>query len=81
MFLLVPAYPGCLGQTAVKWLLLLLALSVMPAAPVYYRHEFIFCKRAYYCLLIALYNDLVSVGNFTLTAACVLLIKTLISIL
>jgi len=27
MFLLVPAYAGCLGQTAVKWLLLLL-LSV-----------------------------------------------------
>jgi len=24
MFLLVPAYPGCPGQTAVKWLLLLL---------------------------------------------------------
>ena len=22
MFLLVPAYPGCPGQTAVKWLLL-----------------------------------------------------------
>ena len=29
MFLLVPAYPGCPGQTAVKWLLLLLL----------YRHE------------------------------------------
>ena len=28
MFLLVPAYPGCPGQTAVKWLLLLLLLSV-----------------------------------------------------
>jgi len=27
MFLLVPAYPGCPGQTAVKWLLLLLPLS------------------------------------------------------
>ena len=27
MFLLVPAYPGCPGQTAVKWLLLLLAIS------------------------------------------------------
>ena len=26
MFLLVPAYPGCPGQTAVKWLLLLLLL-------------------------------------------------------
>jgi len=26
-FLLVPAYPGCPGQTAVKWLLLLLLLS------------------------------------------------------
>ena len=26
MFLLVPAYPGCPGQTAVKWLLLLLWL-------------------------------------------------------
>jgi len=25
MFLLVPAYPGCPGQTAVKWLLLLLS--------------------------------------------------------
>jgi len=24
MFLLVPVYPGCPGQTAVKWLLLLL---------------------------------------------------------
>ena len=24
MFLLVPAYPGCPGQTAVEWLLLLL---------------------------------------------------------
>ena len=31
MFLLVPAYPGCPGQTAVKWLLLLLfsALSLL----------------------------------------------------
>jgi len=28
MFLLVPAYPGCPGQTAVKWLLLLLLLLV-----------------------------------------------------
>ena len=28
MFLLVPAYPGCPGQTAVKWLLLLLLLFV-----------------------------------------------------
>ena len=28
MFLLVPAYPVCPGQTAVKWLLLLLLLSV-----------------------------------------------------
>jgi len=26
MFLLVPAYPGCPGQTAVKWLLLLLLI-------------------------------------------------------
>ena len=26
MFLLVPAYPGCPGQTAVKWLLLLLSI-------------------------------------------------------
>jgi len=26
MFLLVPAYPGCPGQTAVKWLLLLLVV-------------------------------------------------------
>ena len=29
MFLLVPAYPGCPGQTAVKWLLLLLLLLVI----------------------------------------------------
>jgi len=28
MFLLVPAYPGCPGQTAVKWLLLLLVTVV-----------------------------------------------------
>ena len=27
MFLLVPAYPGCPGQTAVKWLLLLLYIA------------------------------------------------------
>ena len=27
MFLLVPAYPGCPGQTAVKWLLLLLLID------------------------------------------------------
>ena len=27
MFLLVPAYPGCPGQTAIKWLLLLLLFS------------------------------------------------------
>ena len=26
MFLLVPAYPGCPGQTAVKWLLLVVVL-------------------------------------------------------
>jgi len=30
MFLLVPAYPGCPGQTAVKWLLLLLLLLLLP---------------------------------------------------
>ena len=29
MFLLVPAYPGCPGQAAVKWLLLLLYRFVM----------------------------------------------------
>ena len=30
MFLLVPAYPGCPGKTAVKWLLLLFsALSLL----------------------------------------------------
>ena len=29
MFLLVPAYPGCPGQTAVKWWLLLLVV-VLP---------------------------------------------------
>jgi len=29
MFLLVPAYPGCPGQTAVKWLLLLLMIMIM----------------------------------------------------
>ena len=28
MFLLVPAYPGCPGQTAVKWLLLLLLIII-----------------------------------------------------
>ena len=27
MFLLVPAYPGCPGETAVKWLLLLLIVA------------------------------------------------------
>jgi len=26
MYLLVPAYPGCPGQTAVKWLLLLFSI-------------------------------------------------------
>ena len=29
MFLLVPTYPGCPGQTAVKWLLLLLMIMIM----------------------------------------------------
>jgi len=29
MFLLVPAYPGCPVQTAVKWLLLLLLLLLL----------------------------------------------------
>ena len=33
MFLLVPAYPGCPGQTAVKWLLLLLLLLVITSCP------------------------------------------------
>jgi len=28
MFFLVPAYPGCPGQTAVKWLLLLLFYAI-----------------------------------------------------
>jgi len=32
MFLLVPAYPGCPGQTAVKWLLLLLLLFLLGLA-------------------------------------------------
>ena len=31
MFLLVPAYPGCPGQTAVKWLLLLFMLDAWMA--------------------------------------------------
>ena len=31
MFLLVPAYPGCPRQTAVKWLLLLLLLLLYNA--------------------------------------------------
>jgi len=29
MFLLVPAYPGCPGQTAVKWLLLVVGAGVV----------------------------------------------------
>jgi len=33
MFLLVPAYPGCPAQTAVKWLLLLLLLSIFARNP------------------------------------------------
>jgi len=46
MFLLVPAYPGCPGQTAIKWLLLLLhsfrftflaaAINTVPANSVTY---------------------------------------------
>ena len=32
MFLLVPAYLGCPGQTAVKWLLLLLPIYTKDAA-------------------------------------------------
>jgi len=28
MFFLVPAYPGCPGQTAVKWLLLFVVINV-----------------------------------------------------
>jgi len=32
MFLLVPAYPGCPGQTAVKWLLLLFQDNLGTAA-------------------------------------------------
>jgi len=36
MFLLVPAYPGCHGQTAVKWLLLLVVvLGVWPGGVMY----------------------------------------------
>jgi len=31
MFLLVPVYPGCPGQTAVKWLLLLLLQNFLIA--------------------------------------------------
>jgi len=34
MILLVPAYPGCPGQTAVKWLLLLLELKRFQKAKV-----------------------------------------------
>ena len=29
MFLLVPAYPGCPGQTAVKWLLLFVVVDYL----------------------------------------------------
>ena len=43
MFLLVPAYPGCPGQTAIKWLLLLLltqfcsslAMSMVASFPIF----------------------------------------------
>ena len=31
MFILVPAYPGCPGQMAVKWLLLLLLSYAAPS--------------------------------------------------
>jgi len=33
MFLLIPAYPGCPGQTAVKWLLVVVVVvCVLPMA-------------------------------------------------
>ena len=39
MFLLVPAYPGCPGQTAVKWLLLLLLLLSGTRVPIDIAHS------------------------------------------
>jgi len=42
MFLLVPAYPGCPGQTAVKWLVVVVGLPLKKAnfhEVQHYRHQ------------------------------------------
>jgi len=41
MFLLVPAYPGCPGQTAVKWLLLLF-LYLIATVALFFLHVTVF---------------------------------------
>ena len=52
MFLLVPAYPGSPGQTAVKWLLLLLTVHVLPwTKEVKYLGIFIVQSRAFKCAI------------------------------
>ena len=52
MFLLVPAYPGSPAQTAVKWLLLLLTVHVLPwTKEVKYLGIFIVQSRAFKCAI------------------------------
>jgi len=45
MFLLVPAYPGCPGETAVKWLLLLLLLLLAKLGKPEVGYKVIVCTR------------------------------------
>ena len=72
MFLLVPAYPGCPGQTAVKWLLLLLltqfcsssAMSMVASFP-------IFLFLLLLLLMFSLPTTAITIASVSLAAASV----------
>ena len=48
MFLLVPAYPGCPGQTAVKWLVNLQAVIIHSSDAVFWSERGSLCVAEHY---------------------------------
>ena len=54
MFLLVPAYPGCLGQTAVKWLVVVVLLMVTCSqkSPVFSKRNLVISSNPNMCICV-----------------------------
>jgi len=67
MFLLVPAYPGCPGQMAVKWLLLLYVCDYSAGGVTDVTSSYNYCVRS---LLLTVHSDVANVTLFYIKGWC-----------